>query len=159
MEKVVLLLLLLPYPVLCQISDDFESGSLDSWIEGATGRWQADSTQSISGSYSLHHVFDNNSGASDCIGLQLTDLHPYEGNTRWSFSIRHGCDPSSSNSWALFLLSDTDPGNFNNGAEVSGFAAGVNLAGYDDTLRIWKVIGGKASSVTVCPLNWQNDFG
>ncbi|HPJ58266.1 MAG TPA: lamin tail domain-containing protein [Bacteroidales bacterium] len=159
MKKVVLLLLLIPYPALCQISDDFESGTLNSWIEGTSGRWQADLTQSISGNYSLHHIFDNSSGSSDCIGLQLTNLHPFEGHTRWSFFVRHGSDPSSSNNWALFLMSDTDPGNFNNGAMVSGFAAGVNLSGYDDTLRIWKIIGGNVSSVAECPLNWQNDIG
>ncbi len=73
--------------------------------------------------------------------------------------IRHGYDPSASNSWAVFLMSDNDPASFANGAAVNGFAVGVNLTGYDDTLRLWKIKKGSISVVAVCPVNWQNDIG
>jgi hypothetical protein len=56
-------------------------------------------------------------------------------------------------------MSDYEPGSFANGSDVNGFAAGVNLSGYDDTLRIWKVSNGSASVVATCPVNWQNDIG
>lgn len=159
MKKVIILLLLWPYPAFCQISASFESGTMEGWVESPEGRWKADSSESLAGDFSLHHIFDNSTASSDCVGIPLTDLHPAEGNTEWSFTIRHGCDPSSSNSWALFLMSDTDPASFDNGAAVSGFAVGVNLTGYDDTLRIWKVENGSVSVVATCRLNWQNDIG
>jgi hypothetical protein len=159
MNKVVLLLVLLPYQALSQISFDFETGTASGWTESAAGRWAADMEGSLTGIYSLHHVFDNSTGAYDCAGIRLTDLHPSEGDTRWSFSLKHGCDPSASNSWAMFLISDTDPLMFENGSAASGFAVGVNLFGYDDTLRLWKLDSGAASVVAACPLNWQNDIG
>ena len=159
MKKVILLLLFFPYLSFGQIASDFEDASLSGWTEGVNGHWNADSDGSINGNYSLHHIFDNPSAGSDCIGLLLKDLHPSEGNTHWEFMIRHGYDPSASNSWAVFLMSDHDPASFANGQEVSGFAAGVNLTGYDDTLRLLKIKKGMISVVAVCPLNWQNDIG
>jgi len=159
MKKVILLLLFFPYLSFGQIAYDFEEASLSGWTEGVDGHWNADSDGSINGIYSLHHIFDNPSAGYDCIGLLLKDLHPSEGNTRWEFMIRHGYDPSASNSWAVFLMSDHDPASFANGSAVSGFAIGVNLTGYDDTLRLLKIKKGSISVVAVCPLNWQNDIG
>ncbi|MCU0461781.1 MAG: lamin tail domain-containing protein [Bacteroidales bacterium] len=159
MKKVILLLLFFPYLSFGQIIDDFENEVITNWTEGTAGHWGAEDDGSISGKYSLHHIFDNSASGSDCIGLPLTNLHPSEGITRWSFMIKHGYDPSSSNSWALFLMSDHDPANFANGSVVNGFAAGVNLSGYDDTLRIWKLKKGSVSVVARCPVNWQNNIG
>ncbi len=91
------------------------------------------------------------------IGLELRNLHPDEGITRWTFTIRYGCEPSSSNNWAVFLMCGSDPGALQD--EVNGFAVGVNLAGYDDTLRLWKVKAGIFYSVVNSGLNWQTDIG
>ena len=159
MKKVILLLLLFPHLLSGQIADDFEDGLISDWTEGIPGRWKADSGGAISGNYSLHHVFDNSVSGSDCIGLPLINLHPSEGTTRWTFTLKHGYDPSSSNSWALFLMSDHDPETFSNGSDVSGFAAGVNLSGYDDTLRLWKIKKSSISVIAECPVNWQINVG
>ena len=43
------------------------------------------------------------------IGIPVANLHMSEGLTSWSFLIRYGYDPSSSNNWALFLMSDSEP--------------------------------------------------
>jgi hypothetical protein len=159
MKKVILLALLFPYTVSGQINENFESASVSGWVQGTEGRWKADTSGAISGLYSLHHVFDNPSSGSDCIGLAENDLHPEEGTARWSFSIRHGCDPSSSNNWCIYLMSDVSPALFGTGSAVSGFAIGVNLTGYDDTLRLWKIKNGSATAVVTLPVNWQNDIG
>jgi hypothetical protein len=159
MKKVILLLLFFPHSAFCQISFDFEDGSLTGWVQGSEDHWKADSGGCINGTFSLHHAFDNPAAGSDCIGIPLSDLHPSEGVTRWSFTIRHGYDPSASNSWALFLMSDRDPGSFSNFADVSGFAVGVNLSGYDDTLRLHKIKNGSLSVVLKEPVNWQNEIG
>ncbi len=159
MKKVILFLMFVPVLVSGQINSDFESGNINNWTEGTGGHWKADTLRSITGNYSLHEIFDNPASGSDCTGIPLTDLFPSEGLTRWTFRVRHGYDPSSSNNWAAYLMSDTEPGLFANGSGVSGYAAGVNLSGYDDTLRLWKIKTGTASVIISCPVNWQNDIG
>ena len=159
MKKVILLVLLMPDLAFGQIIENFESGNLNNWIQSAESHWKADTCESINGVYSLHHIFDSPSGNSDCIGLPLTNLHPDEGLTRWSFKVRHGYDPSSSNSWAVYLMSDASPDSFANSSTLSGFAVGVNLTGYDDTLRLWKIRNGSVRALIACPVNWQTDIG
>ncbi|MGA1977410.1 MAG: gliding motility-associated C-terminal domain-containing protein [Bacteroidales bacterium] len=159
MKKVILLAAILPYMANGQIIENFESASLDGWIQSKEGHWNADTSKSISGNYSLHHIYDSPSAGSDCIGLPLTNFHPSEGLARWTFSVRHGYDPSSSNNWCVLLMSDTDPVSFVGGAVTGGYAVGVNLTGYDDTLRLWKIKGSSNSVIVKCPVNWQNDIG
>ncbi|MBG0858572.1 MAG: lamin tail domain-containing protein [Bacteroidales bacterium] len=143
----------------CQIVDNFESGNLGNWIASAESRWGIDSLAGISGKYSLYHIYDNPVSGIDCIGLRLKNLHPLEGLTRWSFSVRHGCDPSSTNNWAIFLMSDSDPAALAEMENISGYAVGVNLDGYDDTLRLWKLTRGDKEVVAACPVNWQASIG
>ncbi len=159
MKKVILLLCLLPDLALGQIVQNFESGNLNGWSESVKGRWKADTTQSISGRYSLHHIFDNADAGTDQAGIGIDSLHPSEGAVKWSFTIRHGYDPSSSNNWAVFLMSDTDPSEICTEGNTNGYAVGVNLSGYDDTLRIWKVKGDAVSAVVSFGINWQSLVG
>ncbi|MCJ7449206.1 MAG: lamin tail domain-containing protein [Bacteroidales bacterium] len=154
-----MVLLLMPLPAFGQIVENFESGNTDNWIQSDEGRWIADSSARISGSFSLHHSFDNPGNGIDCIGMPLADLHPSEGIIRWSFSLRHGYDPSSLNNWAVFLMSDSEPSAMTAMENISGFAAGVNITGYDDTLRLWKVKQGEMKVIITCPVNWQTDVG
>ncbi len=159
MKKVILLLLFFPHSAFSQISFDFEDGSLIAWTQRSGDHWKADSAGSINGKYSLHHAFDDQAAGSDCIGIPLSDLHPSEGDTKWSFAVKHGYDPSASNNWALFLMSDHDPQSFSDFAGVSGYAVGVNLTGYDDTLRLYKIKNGSVSVVINGPVNWQTRIG
>ena len=159
MKKVILLVAFLPYLANGQIIENFESATLNGWIQGKEGTWSADTAKSISGRYSLHHIFDNSSPGSDCIGLPIKELHPSEGETRWTFSVRYGYNPSSSNNWCTWLMSDADPASFEAGEAVNGYAVGVNISGYDDTLRLWKIKEGSPSVIVNCPVNWQNDIG
>ena len=105
------------------------------------GHWKADTTASLSGRFSLHHVFDNPDAGIDQIGIRVKNLHPSQGITRWSFLVRYGYDPSSLNNWSVFLMSDNGPGSMSPDGGQNGFAIGVNLTGSDDTLRLWKVKG------------------
>jgi hypothetical protein len=159
MKKVILLLSVLPYMAFSQISDNFESGDLSSWTESIRGHWMSDSVSSISGKYSLHHSYDNPESGTDEIGMPLGDLKPSMGTTKWSFRVRHGYDPSSSNNWSVFLCASNGPGEMHPGGDISGFAIGVNLSGYDDTLRLWKITGGLMTTVLTTSINWQNDIG
>lgn len=159
MKKVILLALLLPYMAYGQIVENFESGISGNWVQSPDDRWEADSVTALSGNYSLHHVFDNSDAGIDRTGIPVRDMYLSEGSARWSFLVRYGYDPSSSNNWSVFLISDCGPGSLSPGENTRGFAVGVNLTGYDDTLRLWKVKSGEVTTVINCPVNWQNDIG
>jgi hypothetical protein len=159
MKKVILLAVLMPYLAFGQIVENFEHCDLNNWVQSPAGHWKADSIQAISGTYSLHHCFDNIDEGTDRIGLPINNLHPNEGVTRWSFDIRHGYDPSSLNNWGVFLMSDRDPAAMSPDGETNGFAIGVNLTGSDDSLRLIKVRGGILTTVVNCRINWQSSAG
>jgi Lamin Tail Domain/FlgD Ig-like domain len=159
MKKVILLALLMPLPALGQIVENFESGSISNWVQSTEGHWKADTTASLSGRFSLHHIFDNPDAGTDQIGIDIKNLHPSEGITRWSFLVRYGYDPSSLNNWSVFLMSDNGPGIMSPETGANGFAIGVNLTGSDDTLRLWKIKDKIISTVINCRINWQTDIG
>jgi hypothetical protein len=159
MKKVILLALLMPYMACGQIVENFELGNITNWVQDSDGRWKADSSGSISGRFSLHHVFDNPDAGTDRIGIPIKNLHLSQGLTRWSFLVRHGYDPSSSNNWSVFLLSEGEPAAMSTDGGTSGFALGVNFIGSDDTLRLWKVKDETVTTVVNSHINWQTDIG
>jgi len=73
--------------------------------------------------------------------------------------IKYGAEPSASNKWLFILTSDVTAEELSTGAAYSGFAAGVNLTGYDDTLRLWHVDNGAVTTLISTDVNWQNDIG
>ena len=105
-----------------QIMETFESGNITRWIQSPEGRWNCDNSNTISGVLSMHHTFDNPDAGNDRIGLSVKNLHADEGPVKWSFKIRYGADPSSSNNWAVFLISDSDPAFLLNNQSLNGFA-------------------------------------
>ena len=160
MKKMILLsLLVFSQCVEAQISFDFENVSAAGWVFNQPGRWLVDDVMPLSESYSLHHAYDNDIASSDAAMFSIAGLCPLCSTVTWEFVIRHGSDPSSSNRWSFMLLSDAGPGEITSGSFVSGYAAGVNLTGYDDTLRLWHLSGGKAEVVLSTDINWQNDVG
>jgi hypothetical protein len=159
MKKVILLLLFVPVRLYGQLAADFESGLITGWAQSTPGHWKADTSNALSGRYSLHHVFDNPEAGTDQAGIPITGLEPSLGKVRWSFKLKHGYDPSSLNNWGVFLMSDKDPVSMIPGGAVNGYIIGVNLSGYDDTLRLWKVRNGALSIILNTRINWQNDIG
>lgn len=153
------LFILIPLPVFAQVSENFESGNTGKWIQSTEGRWGIDSLAPLSGRYSLWHCYDNPEAGTEQTAIQIKNLKLSAGTVRWSFLVRHGCDPSSSNNWCVFLLSDEPAREMKPGGNASGYAVGVNLSGYDDTLRLWKVKKGVVTSVLSTAVNWQNDVG
>lgn len=160
MRKVILLFLFIPGMVYAQlVSEDFESGSGQAWLENGQGRWEADSLFPVSGNYSLHHSYDNSEQGCDQTGLIISGLQASMAETVWRFKIRHAYNPSSSNNWSFFLMSDSPPAEMKPGGAVSGYALGVNLSGYNDSLCLWKIIRGDVSELFSTSVNWQNDIG
>jgi hypothetical protein len=155
----ILIFLFMSHPLSGQVTENFESGKLFKWVESTGGHWRADSINPISGKYSLHHIFDNPEAGIDQIGIPVTNLKPSMGPASWSFKLKHGYDPSSSNNWGIFLIADNTPSFTIPGGNVNGFVIGVNLTGYDDTLRLWKIKCGALLPVLNTGVNWQNDIG
>ncbi|HLN21833.1 MAG TPA: lamin tail domain-containing protein [Bacteroidales bacterium] len=153
MKKVILFIMFMPYLASSQVNIDFESGIPSTWIQVPAQRWKADNVQPINGNNSLHHAYDNTENGIDIISKELTDFHPAEGKSTWSFKIRHGYDPSSTNNWAVYLVAET-------GSNIqNGFAIGVNLTGSDDSLRLYMIKDGNISIVCRTDVNWQTDVG
>ena len=160
MKKIILLsLLVFSQCIEAQFSFDFEDAGTTGWVFSQPGRWLADDTEPLSGFYSLHHVYDNSVASSDAAMFSIAGLCPSCGMVTWEFVIRHGADPSSSNRWSYLLMSDAGPEDISSGRSVNGYAAGVNLSGYDDTLRLWHLSGGRAEAVLSTDINWQSDIG
>jgi len=159
MKKLIFLLLFLPTFVFAQFTEDFESGDISTWTQSNTERWGASDVSPINGNYSLHHIFDNPDSGEDQISIELPAIDLTAQNVTWRFKIRHGYNPSSSNNWSVFILSDDDANQMYPGGNVNGYAVGVNYTGSDDTLRLWKITAGNASEVVTTSINWQEDIG
>ena len=160
MKKMILLsLLVFSQCVEAQFSFDFEDAGTTGWIFCQPGSWGIDDVTPLEGSYSMHHVLDNSVASSDAAMLSIAGLCPSCGTVTWEFLIRHGADPSSSNRWLYLLMSDAGPDEICSGSSINGYAAGVNLTGYDDTLRLWHLSDGKAEVILSTDINWQNDIG
>lgn len=159
MKKVILVLLMVTELASAQLSFDFESGETTGWIQNTNGRWIADTYGALSGSYSLHHMFDNAEAGYDVVAWEVKNLHPDEGTITWSFLLRHGYDPSSQNNWAVFLMSGSGPENMSVSSCSGGYAIGVNMNSSDDSLRIVKINEGSITQVVNCRINWQTDIG
>jgi hypothetical protein len=159
MRILVLLVSVIPCLLAGQINVDFESGIPDDWVFPEIERWGLDSINPLTGSYSLKHIFDNSEAGSDIAYFPLRGLRMGMDKASWKFRIRHGYNPSSSNNWSVILSSETVPDKHIAGGTTNGIILGVNISGYDDTLRLWKMSGGSLSVILSTNINWQNDIG
>ncbi|MCB8963864.1 MAG: lamin tail domain-containing protein [Bacteroidales bacterium] len=152
-----LILTVLSLTVIGQININFEVDDLTGWTQKPTGRWQASTASPLAGARSLKHTFNNNTSTTDSIYYPLPTWDVTTGDVTWRMLIRYGNDPSTSNSWWVYLMSDgatiTTPGT------GSGYAVGVNLTGSDDLLKIWRVTNGTPQIILTSTLNWQTQIG
>ncbi len=158
MKNILFLLLLFPAIVSAQISDDFEDGSISNWTESVPGHWAASTVSPISGTYSLHQIFDNTVAGTDQISIPLGSFNLGGGLTTWRFQLRHGNDPSSTNTWGVFLMSDKNSTGMTPSSLVNAYVLGVNYypsSASDDLLKLWKVENGVTTVVAASSLNWQ----
>ena len=158
MRKLFLLFWFVASHIYGQVLEDFESGKLAGWEQSSIGRWEASNQQPVSGTYSLHHTFDNTSSDSDQISYAIFDLRLEKGLTTWRFKIRHSYSPSSLNNWAIHLISDQNSQEMFPGGSLNGYIIGVNYTGSDDILKLWKSTDGDISAILTSGLNWQNNI-
>jgi hypothetical protein len=130
---------LIPISIHAQIIEKFEENNLEAWYQYPAERWETSSLYPLKDNYSLHHYYDNTLSASDRISLLHDPLYLDSLATVWKFTLRYDYFPSAENNWAFFLLSDKPAGFMHPDSLVHAYATGVNLAGYDDLLKIWKI--------------------
>lgn len=155
--RVILILTLLANICLGQqvVTYNFETGDLSEWIQKPENRWAISTTSPLSGSASLRHGFDNSIAYADTIYRALPMWDIDKGDITWRFLIRHGYDPSASNSWWVYLMTNSDIAN----GSQSGYAVGVNLTGSDDLLKLWRIENGTAQVILTSTLDWQTQIG
>ncbi|MFP4024965.1 MAG: lamin tail domain-containing protein [Thiohalospira sp.] len=158
-RNLLFLLIISPSLLFAQFTEDFEDADISGWTQSTDGRWDASDISPLSGSYSLHHIFDNPDAGNDQISIELPSIDMTAQNVSWRFKIRHAYNPSSLNNWSVFILSDEDANQMYPGGNVNGYAVGVNYTGSDDTLRLWKITNGSATEVITTSTNWQEDIG
>ena len=90
MKKIFIALLFIPFIIQAQITDDFEDGDILGWTESTVSRWEASSTNPLSGTYSLHHAYDNLSSGFDQISTDMTSINIGEGIVVWQFQVKYG---------------------------------------------------------------------
>lgn len=160
MKKVILLSsALLSLFTSAQMCYTFEEATTEGWTFSLPDRWRADNVLPLNGLYSLHHAWDNSEPSADAATFSISGLCPECAPVKWEFTVRHGTDPSSSNRWSFILMGDVSAGGILSEKGFNGFTVGVNVTGYDDTLRLWHLSGGKAEVVVTTGINWQADVG
>jgi len=137
------------------LNDNFEDDDLTGWTQSTAGRFDATNDTPISGSISLHHVYDNASAGNDQISYSTDGLDLTAATTTWRFQTKHTYNPSSGNNWGVFLLSDSAAAEMYPSGAADGYVAGVNYTGTDDNLKIWKITAGAATEVLDTTLDWQ----
>ncbi|MDR2382842.1 MAG: hypothetical protein LBD76_03035, partial [Prevotellaceae bacterium] len=131
-----------------QVSYDFESGSLDGWIQKPANSWGLTSS-ALSGDSSLLHS-EKKVKTNDTIFVPITGITFANHDVTWKFLLKHTYDPSADNKWAVILAANS----LNN---FSGYAVGVNMktnSANDDMLCLYKVNKGSYTEI-VRNINWQ----
>lgn len=142
--------------VFSQITQDFEDNNLGLWIQSTSNYWGITSTDAISGSLSLKHIFDNSESSHDQIALPLAANYLNGGESTWRFQIKYGYSPSGSNNWAVFLISDKNAQEMHQGGTASGYVLGVNFSGTDDILKLWKKTGESEEIIFNSEIDWED---
>jgi len=142
---------------------DFENDSStvngclgSAWIQIPEHRWCCDTIHPIEGQFSLHHAYDNSQDGCDFLVLKHDLIKPGE-SFSFSFRIRHAYTPSSQNNWQLALGATLSEGP--EPSILSGLVFGVNFAGSDDLIKIWRLDRGKKELSLSTTLNYQEQVG
>jgi len=159
MKLLLTLIMLIPVSSFAQVFFDFEQGSLSGWMQYPPARWAVSNDSPLSGNYSLKHVYDNTAAGHDRISFTTGTPLFSQGTLSWQFMIRHGYPPSSANNWAVFLLAGGGAEQMIPGSSIRAVAAGVNLTGNDDLLKLWYLHDGKTETLLSTGYNWQENSG
>ena len=158
MKRLTLIILLIPVLLQAQLYFDFESGIPANWKQSRDSAWGISEENPLSGRYSLWHRLDDSVSSADRISFPYDSLILDGETTSWEFILRHAYTPSSSNKWAVFLLSDRNEQQMIPGGEAGAIILGVNFTGSDDILKLWRTEKGHAEILAETSVNWQDEI-
>ncbi len=140
-----------------QLAIDFENNQLTEFTQYPENRWATTDETPLSGEYSLRHFYDNTESSRDRIA------YPFRKNLTnhritWRFLIKYEYNPSGSNNWGIFLMSDKNAEEMHPSGSANGYLIGVNYSGSDDMIKLWKVSSGSGYQIINTEYNWENNI-
>lgn len=141
-----------------QIAWDFEQGGLPGWFLHESGSWACSGVDPLQGEVSLKHVRDASVAGMDFAWLGTDSLRPDLGPCTWSFSLRHGHDPSSVNRWAVYLVCNTDSASRDH-EPTQGIAVAVNYRSSNDVVELIAIREGEKTTVINSGVDWTSGVG
>ena len=156
----VAVLLTLTINLKAQFNDNFESGTIGTWLQTPDQHWAASSTSPITEAFSLKQTFNSSASGEDRISHAMPSMNVNSGTVTWRFKIKYNYDPTSSNHWVVFLMANKPSTDMFSGGAINGYMLGVDFNTSDDSLRLWKCTNGVAQSVVVkTKINWMKTNG
>lgn len=152
MKRTLLFFSFLPHFLLAQYHFDFENGFVKPFLQVPPERWEIATGEAISGSFSLHHSYDNPESGTDYCLFRHDPLRDSD-SISFSFRVRHMYAPSSANNWQVALLADFK------GRITGGLVLGVNFTGSDDLVSLWKVTEENIEKIGSTMINYQEQAG
>ncbi len=140
-----------------QVFYDFEKHSISDWKQYPSNRWEISDVSPISDSASLHHTFDNTDSDRDRISFSYERTLTGQPTT-WRFQVRYDYNPSGSNNWGVYIVSDTTAPEMHPSGAVNGYLVGVNYSGSDDLVKLWEITSGGGSEFINTSFNWQENI-
>ncbi len=156
MKKLCLLFSLSPIFLWGQVKIDFETELSTRWEQSPAGRWGVTSEGVLSDSYSLGHLFDNSESGRDAISYYFGEID-LEKPVSWKFLIHHNYNPSGSNNWAVYLLSNVGARTMAEGTGAKALILGVNQRETDDSLRLYYQDESSFYRLLNLGVNWEVD--
>ncbi|MBO6586989.1 MAG: lamin tail domain-containing protein [Gracilimonas sp.] len=133
------------------LSDDFEAGNLNSWVDDSTNHWAASTSSPINGSYSMKHALSSEENESYIYSsISSGDLSTKV--TTWQFNLNNGSwDPSGSNFFGVGIFGDEE---YVMSSTYNGYVVGINFNGISDILTLYKVTNGSYSAIISTLFDW-----
>ncbi|MFW5820858.1 MAG: lamin tail domain-containing protein [Bacteroidota bacterium] len=157
MKKLCLLFSLCPVFLWGQVKINFENGQPQGMVQFPVNRWAVNSNDPLEGTYSLEHAYDNSSGDVDAVSFSINEPR-LDSLIKCSFVINYRYQPSGSNKWCFYFLSENDASMMTGPGHNRALMLGVNQTGTDDSLRVYYREGKRFFNILTCKLNCESDM-
>lgn len=144
--------------IVYHLNDDFEDADLLGWQSNDISRWLASDDESINGTYSLKHIYDNPESDIDIIAHPIINADLSTETKVWRFQVKYkNSAPSGGNNWSVFLMADNDETEMMSGGAINGYVVGINFGSEtDDIIKLWNITNGTYSQTINTTFDWNN---
>jgi hypothetical protein len=137
---------------------NFENGLPGNTLQFPASRWEVSHDNPLQGQSSLKHAFDNTQSDMDVISFSVMEPD-IDSLITCSFIVNYNYNPSGSNNWCFYFLSEGDALQIKSGSYFHAFLLGVNQDGTDDSLYVYHYKKGEILRILNCGVNCENDIG